>query len=83
MRWEEKEAKEKEGPSSKRQLVNSKEEQKISQREGNGLYDGEALQLTQKAIFVVVVSTALSIVQKKWRLQLDRKTGWKPTSAAS
>lgn len=73
----------KEWPSSKRQMVNSEEGQGIRQREVNGLYDGDALQLTQKSTDVVVVSTALNIVQRKRRLSLDQKTGWKPTSAAS
>lgn len=45
---------EKEWPSRKRKLVKSREGQGKSQREVHGLSDGRVLQLTQKAVFVVV-----------------------------
>lgn len=58
----------KEWPSRKRKLVKSREGQGKSQREVNGLSDGRFLQLTQEAIFVVVVSTVPNTVQRKRRL---------------
>lgn len=54
---------------SSRKWHNSEEEQEKSWRQVNGVYDGRTL--TQKVIFMVLVSTVPNIVQGKRRVNLE------------